>query len=54
MRIDPICPLCQERVAYEDAADRYGIGALRHRNCDIRAVLGSVAHFWYRCSCYVQ
>ena len=39
-----ICQYCTEPSSTEDGW---------HRECKVRAVLGSVAHFEKRCGCYV-
>lgn len=56
MHVPRICPFCDEPVEPTDAGPVTinGVPNSAHRNCLIRSSSGSVAHFYYRCSCYVE
>lgn len=50
--MDP-CVFCGELITYADPREDYGDARRAHRNCGLRAVIGSVAHLERRCSCFV-
>ena len=48
------CPHCNEKIVVGDEVMPFNGGRLLfHRNCGLRGVIGSVAHIYKRCSCYV-
>jgi len=46
------CTYCDEVVRIGDDGWILGDGSVLHRECNLRAVIGSVAHLQKRCSCY--
>lgn len=46
------CIHCGELVAADDDGWHYANGPAAHRECYLRAIVGSVAHQQRRCSCY--
>jgi hypothetical protein len=48
------CIHCQEPIDEWEDYEQYANGPRAHRNCAIRAVIGSLAHVEKRCSCYVK
>lgn len=47
------CSWCNEIFLPDDNGVQYSNGPLAHKNCFLRASIGSVAHLEGRCSCYV-
>ena len=45
------CQYCEEPISADDVRARSG---QLHRECELRLVLGSVAHIEHRCGCYVE
>lgn len=50
--IGEICTLCEEPVLETDSGQVMGDGNVTHRECLIRAAIGSVGHQRGECSCY--
>lgn len=46
------CPHCQEPFAEDDLGMRFIGGYTVHRECNIRATIGSVGHQLRACSCH--
>jgi hypothetical protein len=46
------CIHCGEAVGFDEDFEHY-VNGISHRECAMRAILGSVAHIEKRCSCYV-
>lgn len=47
------CCHCSEIIEAGDTGIMYANGPVAHRNCFLRATIGSVAHIRRRCSCFV-
>lgn len=47
------CIHCGELITEGEQGTMYSNSPFAHRECSLRAVLGSVAHLEKRCSCYV-
>ena len=48
------CLYCEEKILCDDAVIPENNGkAAMHVNCEMRGVIGSVAHLERRCSCFV-
>lgn len=49
-----ICSYCEEEIITGDAVEYLNGGQVAlHKNCEMRAIIGSVAHVEHRCSCFV-
>lgn len=48
---DPICTWCEEPVTKDDERAPI-INEVWHRECGIRAIVGTMAHIQGRCSCF--
>jgi len=46
------CVYCDELIAVGEDGWIYDNGSVHHRECQFRAVVGSVAHQQKRCSCF--
>ena len=47
------CVHCEEGFTPEDVCIPYANGPVAHKNCAMRALIGSVAHIEGRCSCVI-